>query len=504
MGTKNAERVAGTTAAAGPEVLLAVLDNAQQAVAALPETSPVRGDRAGWAEVVRAAQRVIDAATAAQDAAIARLAAIEPEELPDGTVVESHRAPGHTALDAPALVSGVLAVSAAHAEHRVRAAVRLAADGPAGSDTATGLGGLHEAMRAGRLDGYRAGVLAQELEQAPAPVRGHHRRRPGAPLRRTTTPRTCAAAAGACWPGSAPTCCTSAPRRARAESGLRRWADEPGVDHWEGTFPSEDAARAWAALDALAQPVPHERNVPHHRPGPRQGADRPRRRPRHHRHHHHPDHPRRHRRNAAGCRCRRHSGTRPRARRDDPAAAVSRARPGRAPQPGREAGPGGAARSSGAARPGAAGPGRPRRPVRQPGATSSRSPACVPGNHTLVPLSWVTHAMAAGASVRTARCHPETGALLPDSHAGTDTEATDPSGSGPYRPSRALAALVRQRDGRCRFPGCRSPPGSATSTTSDPGPPAPPAPTTCSASAAATTASSNATDGPPGSPPTPS
>ena len=171
MGSKNAERVADTTAAAGPEVLLAVLDNAQQAVAALPETSPVRGDRAGWAEVVRAAQRVIDAATAAQDAAIARLAAIEPEELPDGTVVESHRAPGHTALDAPALVSGVLAVSAAHAEHRVRAAVRLAADGPAGSDTATGLGGLHEAMRAGRLDGYRAGVLAQELEEAPAPVR---------------------------------------------------------------------------------------------------------------------------------------------------------------------------------------------------------------------------------------------------------------------------------------------------------------------------------------------
>ena len=41
--------------------------------------------------------------------------------------------------------------------------------------------------------------------------------------------------------------------RARADSRLRRWADEPGIDHWEGTFPSEEAARAWAAIDALAR-----------------------------------------------------------------------------------------------------------------------------------------------------------------------------------------------------------------------------------------------------------
>ena len=41
--------------------------------------------------------------------------------------------------------------------------------------------------------------------------------------------------------------------RARAQCGLRRWADEPGVDRWEGTFPSEEAARAWAAIDALAR-----------------------------------------------------------------------------------------------------------------------------------------------------------------------------------------------------------------------------------------------------------
>ena len=40
--------------------------------------------------------------------------------------------------------------------------------------------------------------------------------------------------------------------RARAACGLRRWVAEPGVDRWEGTFPSEDAATAWAAIDALA------------------------------------------------------------------------------------------------------------------------------------------------------------------------------------------------------------------------------------------------------------
>ena len=45
-------------------------------------------------------------ATAVQDVAITRLAAIEEEWHEDGTVVETHRAPGHVALDAPDLVAG--------------------------------------------------------------------------------------------------------------------------------------------------------------------------------------------------------------------------------------------------------------------------------------------------------------------------------------------------------------------------------------------------------------
>ncbi|WP_299448179.1 hypothetical protein, partial [uncultured Phycicoccus sp.] len=55
-------------------------------------------------------------------------------------------------------------------ERRVRQAVRVAADGPAGTATATGLGALHTAMTQGRLDGYRAQVVADELAECPAEV----------------------------------------------------------------------------------------------------------------------------------------------------------------------------------------------------------------------------------------------------------------------------------------------------------------------------------------------
>ena len=134
--------------------------------------SPVEtgGSSAEWAAALGELQALADIVAAAQDEAIVRLAAIEPVALETGEVVDTHRAPGHVALDAPAIVSGVLAVSAVHAERRVRDAVRRAADGPAGTDTCTGLGGLHAAMAAGRLDPYRAEVVAHELEEVPAEV----------------------------------------------------------------------------------------------------------------------------------------------------------------------------------------------------------------------------------------------------------------------------------------------------------------------------------------------
>jgi hypothetical protein len=238
--------------AAGPVQVEEACESALGALVGAFAEGAVSGSREEWAAAVGAAQRVIDVACAAQDAAIARLAAIEPQWCEDGTLAESHRGLGHVALDAPAIVSGVLACTARHAESRVRAAVRLAGDGPAGSGTETGLGGLHAAMAAGRLDAYRAGVIAQELQEAPAEVaasvvaslEGHFPVEDGAHLR-----RRCRRALARI----SPDLLRQRALRARASCGLRRWVEEPGVDRWEGTFPSEDAARAWAAIDALAR-----------------------------------------------------------------------------------------------------------------------------------------------------------------------------------------------------------------------------------------------------------
>ena len=214
-------------------------------------SSEVSGSVEQWAGVLGSLQRVIDTACAVQDAAIVRLAAIEPAVLQDGTLVETHRALGHAALDTPAIVSGVLNVAPVHAESRVRAALALAADGPPGTPTATGLGGLHTAMATGALDTYRAGVIAQELAEAPpqvaatvvAALEGHFACEDAAHLRRRCR---------RVLTRISPDLLVQRARRAREQCGLRRWADEPGVDKWVGTFPSEDAASAWAAIDALA------------------------------------------------------------------------------------------------------------------------------------------------------------------------------------------------------------------------------------------------------------
>ncbi|MBM6399560.1 HNH endonuclease signature motif containing protein [Phycicoccus sonneratiae] len=204
------------------------------------------------AELLGELQALLDVAAAAQDEAIVALAAVECEWAEDGTVVQVRRARGHVALDAPAVVSGVLNVSAVHAERRVRDAVRRAADAPEGSLVCTGLGGLHGAMRAGRLDAYRAGVVAYELEEVPAEVAetvvsslsDWFGREDGTHLRRRVR-RLLASIS--------PDLLRQRAVRAREASGLRRWVDEPGVDTWLGTFPSEEACRAWAAIDALAQ-----------------------------------------------------------------------------------------------------------------------------------------------------------------------------------------------------------------------------------------------------------
>ena len=105
-------------------------------------------------------------------------------------------------------------------------------------------------MAAGHLDGYRAAVVAFELEVAPADVADAivaaltgHLGDDAATLRRRTR---------VLLERISPDLVRERAKQARAATGLRRWVAEPGVDEWHGTFPSEDAATAWAAIDRLA------------------------------------------------------------------------------------------------------------------------------------------------------------------------------------------------------------------------------------------------------------
>ena len=237
---------------AGPDELLSSLLKVASTLGAIPASATADGSLEAWCEVVRECQRILNITTSVQDVAIVRLSAIESVALEDGSISETHRLPGHVALDAPAIVAGALEVSQVHAERRVRAAVRIAADGAAGSTTCTGLGGLHDAMRTGSLDAYRAGVVADELEEAPPEVAeavvtslGEHLARETAPQLRRRCRRLLARIS--------PDLLRRRALRAREECGLRRWVDEPGVDRWEGTFPARMPRRAWAAIDARAQ-----------------------------------------------------------------------------------------------------------------------------------------------------------------------------------------------------------------------------------------------------------
>ncbi|MFL6080562.1 MAG: HNH endonuclease signature motif containing protein [Ornithinibacter sp.] len=228
---------------------------ASRVAAAIAEPGTARS-RDEWLAVVADCQSLINIVTAVQDAAIAEAARRESVWCEDGTLGETVHVPGRVTLDAADVVAPVIGASHAQAERRVEQAVRLAASRvPAPADDrdlpeSSGLGGLHEAMAAGQLDAYRAGVVAFELEVAPADVAdavvaalSGHLGEDSSSLRRRTR---------ALLSRISPDLVRERAQRARANTGLRRWVAEPGVDEWHGTFPSEDAASAWAAIDRLA------------------------------------------------------------------------------------------------------------------------------------------------------------------------------------------------------------------------------------------------------------
>lgn len=233
----------------------AVSVGARRVVTALAEPGSARG-RDEWLVVVGDCQSLINTLTAVQDAAIAEVARRESDWCEDGTPGETVHGLGRVTLDAADLAAPVLGASHAQAQRRVEQAVRLAAGRvPVEADdrelpVASGLSRLHEAMAAGHLDAYRAGVVAFELEVAPADVAdaivsaldGHLGDDASALRRRTRVLLS----------RISPDLVRERAKRARASTGLRRWVGEPGVDEWHGTFPSEEAAAAWAAIYRLA------------------------------------------------------------------------------------------------------------------------------------------------------------------------------------------------------------------------------------------------------------
>jgi hypothetical protein len=244
------ERDLGRGPATGPVGLPASVERA------LAEAAATRS-RDGWLAVVARAQREMNRLAAVQDCAIAHAARFESVWSEDGTVGEVEHGPGRMALDAADLVAPHLGASHHQAQHRVETAVRLGGRDPLpvedpGRPQRTGLRGLHRAMADGRLDAHRAGVVAHELDGCPAEVseavvvalEPYLADEPG-PLLRRRTRRVLVRIS--------PDLLRQRVERSRRESGLQRWVGEPGVDVWHGSFPSEESAVAWAAIDRLAR-----------------------------------------------------------------------------------------------------------------------------------------------------------------------------------------------------------------------------------------------------------
>lgn len=365
--------------------------------------------REDWLAVAASTQSLMNTLAAVQDLAVAEVARREHAWAEDGTLDEITHAPGRITLDAADLVAPALGCSHAQAQRRVESAVRIAAGrvpveaGDRSLPEASGLGALHAAMTGGRLDPYRAGVVAWELQEAPAEVADavvaalepHLGADDGPALRRRCR---------RILHRVSPDLLRQRAARMRAETGLRRWVAEPGVDTWHGTFPSEDAAAAWAAIDRLAHDYVRDG------------------------------------------RCTSVEQARGKALTDlvtghaTVEVSVSLTVP-----VGHEA----ATRPVGTAAGTTAGTavgtvaGTAVGTVAGGGAALVQVQGARPSEPTLVPRSWVAAHLDPAAPALV--CDPATGALV------------DPAGdleTGAYRPGERLAALVRARDGRCRFPGC--------------------------------------------------
>ncbi|MFV0461751.1 MAG: HNH endonuclease signature motif containing protein [Nostocoides sp.] len=194
-----------------------------------------------WVGLVDECQQLINTVSAIQTYAVARAAATEDVPLEDGTVGQEMRRLGYQRLDAPSLVAGVLGVSEQAAVTRVDRAIMLATDASPVLDV----------MAAGRLDGFRASVVCDELSQASpevvqvasealAPSLG---RESAGPLRRRVRRLVCRIDEASLKQRA---------EQAAAKRSLRRYTDYLGVDQWVADLPLESSRAAWAAVDSLA------------------------------------------------------------------------------------------------------------------------------------------------------------------------------------------------------------------------------------------------------------
>ncbi len=369
-----------------------------------------------WVDLAGSCQQLINVVAAMQTVALAHVAATEDVMRDDGTIEEEFRGLGHRRLDAPALVQDLLGLTASGATDRVATAVDLVTRHPA----------VVEAMAEGRLDAYRARIVAEELADATPEVCAEVIDRIGSRLGaeaggalRRRTRRVLGSVDGDLVRHLA--------ERARAERSLRRCAFAPGVDEWSAKVPVEASRTAWSVVDGLA------------------------------------------RRYVTDGKCRGIEQARADALMDLIHARATGQVTVHLTVPASEVAREGAAAEA----------------ARDDGADRGREPAA--GAADLVPVTGfgmpgVTHVRASWVasvagkprtspdgptSVHVMACDDTTGALmsLPMSSRGRrqgrrDTAAplaatvAGSSGRGRYRPPEWMIAFVRARDGQCRFPGC--------------------------------------------------
>ncbi len=194
-------------------------------------------------EQVAAAQRVINAVAAAQVVRIAQFACRGmARDSGSGAWAERDFGVGHVQEFAGAEVGPLLGLSPGSADRRAEVAAVLARKLPR----------TLAAMAAGVLDLWRASVIAEELRDASLEVCAAVEERIH-PQVASDAPRAARARVRRALLRVDPDGLREKAAKARLERGVRQWAsDLPGMTEWAVTLPAADAARCWAAVDALA------------------------------------------------------------------------------------------------------------------------------------------------------------------------------------------------------------------------------------------------------------